>query len=66
MLVNGIPYQGIVHGQMGSTIGYNVLNCSSGYKIILNDILNLHFRPRDIYNYYRANGRQLGIIISVD
>jgi len=48
---------------MDSIIGRNILNCSSRYKISLDNILNLHFQPRHIYSYYRAN---VGIIISVD
>jgi hypothetical protein len=54
-IVNGIAHHGIIRGQMDSTIGRNILNCSSRYKISPNDILNLHFQPRDVYSYYRAN-----------
>jgi hypothetical protein len=54
-LVNGIVRHGIIYGHMESTIGLNVLNCSSRYKISLNDIVNLAFQPRDIYSYCCAN-----------
>jgi len=43
-LINGI---GIIYGQMDSIIGRNILNCSFRYKISLDNILNLHFQPRD-------------------
>ena len=40
---------------MDSTIGRNMLNCSFRYDVSLDDILTLHFQPRDIYHYVRAN-----------
>ena len=40
---------------MDSIIGRNSLNCSSRYKIGLDNILNLHFQPRDIYSHFRAD-----------
>jgi len=54
-LVNGITHRGIIYGQMDSILGRNVLNCSLSYKISLDNIINLHFQPRDIYSYYRTN-----------
>jgi len=43
-----------IYGKMVSIIGSNILNCSFRYQISLDNILNLHFQPRDIYSYYRA------------
>jgi hypothetical protein len=54
-LAKGIARHGIIHGQMDSITGRNILNCTSRYTVRLNDILNLRFQPRDIYNYYRAS-----------
>jgi hypothetical protein len=54
-LVNFMARHGILYGQMDSTIGRNILHCSFRYNIRLDDILNLHFQPCDIYSYYRAN-----------
>ena len=53
-LINFMVRHGI-NGQMDSTIGRNILNCSFRYDINLDDILTLHFQPRDIYHYVRAN-----------
>ena len=60
-LVKIITRHGIIYGQMDFTIGHKILNCSSRYKISINDILNLHFQPRDIYSYYRVNEGSLAI-----
>ena len=54
-LINFMTRHGIIYGQMDSIIGRNILNCSFRYDISLDDILNLHFQPRDIYSYFRAN-----------
>jgi len=40
---------------MDSIVGRNILNCSFRYKISLDNIISLHFQPRDIYSYYRTN-----------
>jgi len=53
-LVYGITRRGILCGQMDSIIGRNVLNCSLSYKISLENSINLHFQPREIYSYYRT------------
>jgi len=50
-LVNGIARHRIIYGQMDSIIARNILNCSFRYKISLENILYLHFQPRDIYSY---------------
>jgi len=36
-------------------IGRNILNCSSRYRRSLDNILNLHFQPRDIHSCCREN-----------
>jgi len=51
-LVNGIARHGIIYGQMDSIIGHYILNCLFRYKISIDNILNLHFQPRDIFSYY--------------
>jgi len=43
-----------LYGHKDSIIGRNTLNCSFRYKISLDNILNLHFQPRDIHGYFRA------------
>jgi len=53
-LVSSIARYGIIYGQMDSIIGRNILKCSR-YNISIDYILNLHFQPRDIYSYFRAN-----------
>jgi len=40
---------------MNCIIDRNILNCSFRYKIGLDNFLNLHLQPRDIYSYCRAN-----------
>jgi hypothetical protein len=54
-LINFMARHGIIHGQMDSIIGRNILNCSFRYDTSLVDIVNLQFQPRDIYSYFRAN-----------
>jgi len=53
-LVSSIAHYGIIYEQMDSIIGRNILKCSR-YNISIDYILNLHFQPRDIYSYFRAN-----------
>ena len=62
-----ITGNGIIYGEMDSFMGRNILNCSSCYKISLDNILNLHCQPSDIYSYIRANvgSSELSIVISV-
>jgi len=64
-LVYGITRRGIICGQMDSIIGRNVINCSLCYKISLDNIINLHFQPRDIYCYYRTNEGSSALISSL-
>jgi len=54
-LVDGIARHGIIYEKMNSITGRNVLKCSFRYKIRLDNIINLHFQPRDIYSYYHTN-----------
>jgi hypothetical protein len=44
-----------INGQMDSTIGRNMFNCSLRYYTNLVDILNMQFHSRDIYSYVSAN-----------
>jgi len=46
-------------------IGRNIINCSLRYKISLDNILNLHFQPRDIYIYYRTNEGSSALLSSL-
>jgi len=48
-----------------SIIGRNLPNCSLRYKINLNNIINLHFHPRDIYSYYRTNEGRVALLSSL-
>jgi len=36
---------------MDSIAGRNILNGSFRHKLSLDNILNLHFQPRDLYSY---------------
>ena len=40
---------------MNSVIGRNILNCSFRYAIRIEEILNMRFQARDIYNHFHAN-----------
>ena len=53
LLVNYIARYGIIYGRLDSFMGRNILNCSSRYKISLDNIFNLHFQPSD--SCIRAN-----------
>jgi hypothetical protein len=53
-LINFMVRHGI-NGQMDSTIGRNIFNCSLRYDTNLVDILNMQFQSRDIYLYVSAN-----------
>jgi len=48
---------------MDSIIGRNILNCSFRYKMCLDNILNLHFQPRDMWRIYLE--QNIIIIISI-
>jgi len=66
-IVYGIAHYGIIHGKMDSIIGRrpNILNCSFRYKISIDNILNSHFQPRDIYSFYRANVGSSSLLFSL-
>jgi len=53
------------YGQMDFIIGRNILNSSFCWQISLDNILNLHFRQRDIYSYYRANVSSSALLSSL-
>ena len=51
LLVNFIVRHGIIHGQMASVVGRNVINCCLRYHTSCNNILELEFQPQDIDKY---------------